>query len=193
MTLLGYYPTGDGHAVERVRLEGGALEVVVGLLQDHPWVEEARIIEEGPGYVEVDLILPVCGLDHAIRRSQALPEFPIPIRAGKEHLRLRADKGTVAQFLQGYSAVGQEARLKGIGKVDTTVGLTDRQREVLEAAVAAGYYHYPRRTSLTELARQQGISKSTLCELLMTIEGKVMRELASETTGDAPPIATGAP
>ncbi len=189
VTILGYYPLGDGTCLEHARLEGGPLEVVLGLLQEHPQVLALRTIDEGPGYLEVQLTVPLCGLDAAIRASGAVPVFPLPVRGGREQLLLRAEKGVVATFIEGYRSVHQQAHLKAISHNDGAAALTDRQREVLEAAVAWGYYDVPRRTSLSELARRQGVAKSTLCELLMTIEGKVMRELTPEVSAavTAPP------
>lgn len=53
--------------------------------------------------------------------------------------------------------------------------LTDRQRELLETAVEAGYYDSPRACSLTELAEQVGAAKSTVSETLHRAEGAVVR------------------
>ncbi len=52
--------------------------------------------------------------------------------------------------------------------------LTDRQREVLEAAFEAGYYDWPRETSGGELADRLGISQPTLSEHLTTAERKLL-------------------
>lgn len=54
--------------------------------------------------------------------------------------------------------------------------LTDRQREVVEAAVEAGYYDTPRRCSLTELAEQIDIAKSTCSNTLHRTEEAIIKE-----------------
>lgn len=56
--------------------------------------------------------------------------------------------------------------------------LTPRQREILLRAVHGGYYEYPRRITLTDLAREIGIAKSTLSESLIMIERTVMQSFA---------------
>jgi hypothetical protein len=52
--------------------------------------------------------------------------------------------------------------------------LTDRQREVLEAAFEAGYYDWPREISGEALADRLGISQPTLSEHLTTAERKLL-------------------
>lgn len=56
----------------------------------------------------------------------------------------------------------------------TTDRLSDRQREMLLAAVEAGYYETPRRASLTDVAAAMGIAKATGSDLLHRAEGKLV-------------------
>jgi hypothetical protein len=58
--------------------------------------------------------------------------------------------------------------------------LTQRQRELLTAAVEAGYYETPRACTLTQLADQLGMAKSTVSETLHRAEGRVIREFVDE-------------
>lgn len=58
-----------------------------------------------------------------------------------------------------------------------TASLTARQREVLSAAISHGYYDNPRSCSLTELADELGIAKSTCSGILQRLEARVMQNL----------------
>ncbi|WP_255197160.1 helix-turn-helix domain-containing protein [Halorarius litoreus] len=58
--------------------------------------------------------------------------------------------------------------------------LTDRQREILEAAVELGYYEVPRRATHDEIARVVGLSAGTVGEHLRKVEGKVLSTVVSE-------------
>jgi len=57
--------------------------------------------------------------------------------------------------------------------------LTEKERFVLTAAIGAGYYEYPRKTSATELAEKLNYSKSTLIEYLRKAENKVITTTCS--------------
>ncbi len=54
--------------------------------------------------------------------------------------------------------------------------LTTRQKEILDRAFILGYFNYPRKISLTDLAKELKISKSTLSENLRIAENKIISE-----------------
>ncbi|PSQ41257.1 hypothetical protein BRD14_06865 [Halobacteriales archaeon SW_5_68_122] len=55
--------------------------------------------------------------------------------------------------------------------------LTERQREILEAAVESGYYEEPRGATHEEIAREVGVSAGTVGEHLRKVEEKVLSSL----------------
>jgi predicted DNA binding protein len=57
-------------------------------------------------------------------------------------------------------------------------GLTDRQREILETAVAAGYYENPRAVTQAELGERLSLSPGTVGDHLRTIEAHVFSRAA---------------
>lgn len=66
--------------------------------------------------------------------------------------------------------------------------LTDRQREIVQAAVENGYYDTPRECSLTELAGTVGIAKSTCSSTLHRAEEAVVKEFVErQLTTDSTP------
>lgn len=56
--------------------------------------------------------------------------------------------------------------------------LTDRQREVLDAATDLGYYEVPRQANHTDIAERDNLDPSTVSEHLQKIEGRVFDSLA---------------
>jgi len=58
--------------------------------------------------------------------------------------------------------------------------LTDRQRDLVVAAVQQGYYDTPRGSSLTELSDHLGMAKSTVSETLHRAEETVVKEFVAE-------------
>ena len=55
--------------------------------------------------------------------------------------------------------------------------LTDRQREILQTALAAGYYDIPRRATQRDLATELGLSRGTVGEHLRRAEAKIIRSI----------------
>jgi len=58
------------------------------------------------------------------------------------------------------------------------VGLTDRQQEILEAAVAAGYHEIPKRMTCADVVDRLGIARATVGEHLQRIEVRVLSPMA---------------
>lgn len=61
--------------------------------------------------------------------------------------------------------------------------ITRRQAEVLEAALRLGYYDNPRRATLSDIARELGLSKSTVADILRRVEAKAVRLLYEMVVG----------
>lgn len=57
--------------------------------------------------------------------------------------------------------------------------LTDRQRDVLEAAVDVGYYAEPRQATLADVAAKVGIAQSTAGEHLRRVESRVFEAIVN--------------
>jgi DNA-binding CsgD family transcriptional regulator len=55
--------------------------------------------------------------------------------------------------------------------------LTDRQREVLEAAYEMGYFERPKQANATEIANELDIAQSTFTEHLMTAQQKLLDDV----------------
>lgn len=69
---------------------------------------------------------------------------------------------------------GIQSRIEDVAPLERKAALTGRQKEIMAAAVAHGYFEFPRRTSLTELSALMGVKPSTLSEILRSAERRIM-------------------
>lgn len=80
----------------------------------------------------------------------------------------------IRNVLAGFEAADIDVALEGLhdyhNQMNPLASLTERQREVLEAAYDNGYYEVPRATSTTEVAEGLGIDGSTVAEHLQRAE-----------------------
>lgn len=94
---------------------------------------------------------------------------------------IRQQSGEVTvRRLKRLDAAGGEVREKFV-TVDL-FQLTEKQRQAITAAVAAGYYSSPRETSLGELAERLEISKSALSQRLKAAESKLVNAAFSRAS-----------
>jgi len=67
-----------------------------------------------------------------------------------------------------------EAELIKLTKIDDRGALTERQDKITQVAFERGYFDYPKRISLRELARMFDVSPSTLSEILRKGQRKIV-------------------
>ena len=63
------------------------------------------------------------------------------------------------------------------GMRDSAWQLTDRQQEIVRAAITAGYYEIPRRATQRDLATELGLSRGTIGEHLRRAEAKIIQSV----------------
>jgi hypothetical protein len=103
--------------------------------------------------------LPGGGTGARDRWSLVIPRSPVALR-GLARLRARGPDAP--------------APILGMHRFVPERTLTPRQATALETAHRLGFYNFPRRTNLHEIARILGVSRSTAAELLRRAESKML-------------------
>jgi len=116
----------------------------------------------------------------AAAREVGIPiEDPVWVTDGRATLDIVDDRSRLTAF--GRRRLTAEGVTVGIeaSDADEEPILTDAQRDLVLAAVAAGYYDTPRECTLTDLAKARGLAKSTCSETLHRAEGRVLRRFVA--------------
>ena len=104
-------------------------------------------------------------------------EMPFTIEAGAANWEITASQRRLSELGTQFDQFGIPFTVNEIHQhVETTQLLTDRQLELVHTAIEHGYYDTPRQCSLTELASESDMAKSTCSETLHRAEGKVMKQ-----------------
>lgn len=115
--------------------------------------------------------------------SEFVVEMPIEVTAGGGH------RYTVVGGADAFDGVGTafpngiDVEIESVGDYRPDTGtlfasLTAREREVLAAAVEAGYYEFPREATHDDVAADLGISASAVGKHLRRIESKIFSMFA---------------
>ena len=67
-----------------------------------------------------------------------------------------------------------DVKLKKISNIDDTKMLTPKQEEIIRTAYLRGYYDFPKRVGVRELAEQFDISTATISEILRRGQKKII-------------------
>ncbi len=143
-------------------------EGIVEMIESHEAVDYVDIEEERPLILTVRHSCPLADVFAATTH----PSPPFTVSGGRVEWDLIKEDNGLRVLLKdrGLRITVRRSRRRGRG-------LTPRQREILLRAIDEGYYDFPRRITLSELAERMGISKSYLSETLTKIESKLLPEL----------------
>ena len=174
----------DGTGVALCRLRGDA-QALRGILSESAGIlafHASRIDETIHAFVHFEQTEGAAAL-LALRRSHELV-VRTPIRwlsDGRLEISAVGDDPTLQDALNELPDA-LRVELVEIGEYDPEPSrpeslLTDKQLEVLDAALAVGYYEEPRHGTQADVADVVGLAPATVGEHLRRIEGKVLRAL----------------
>lgn len=147
---------------------------------------------DGPEVVRFEVDTPRPSAHGAMADSGVVPPFPLHLEGGWLSGELVTSRGQLAAFRDELEAadIPYEVTLIESEREPSASLLTDRQREVVDAALAAGYYDVPRTCTLTDLASDLGVDKSVASRILRRAEGRVMQERfeSNQSTGNSPGV-----
>lgn len=183
--VLAAFP-GPRSGVALAEITAPDLEAVLGDMEDHPGVLTVDVLDAGErsALVRFETHQPVI-LD--VLQSAGLPmEPPVDIEDGVATLEVTGPRERLSTLVDGLVELGAPFEVMRVTQELESAGLlTDRQRELLEAAVDAGYYAVPRETTLTELAERLDVAQSTLSETLHRAESAIVVQFVA----DLPPAS----
>ncbi len=142
-------------------------------IRDHEAVHDVKVLvkSDSSAILKVSHDCPLAGA--FIRTSH--PTVPFRVKCGVAEWKATPDEEEdLARLVSELRARGLKAALRRSRARDH---LTPRQKLILMRAVEEGYYNYPRRITLSELAKKLGISKAYLSETLMKVESKLLGDL----------------
>jgi len=190
--VLSAVPSGDA-GFGLLEIESEAMPAVLDALEDRPGVSSVKLMQrsEATAIVQFETSEPLLLL--SIQESGAPIELPLTIRDGEAVIELTASRDRLSEFGRQLEMFGMSYTLNRVyDATDTPDLLTDQQRRLLVTAVEMGYYDTPRECTLTELAEEVGLAKSTTSVTLHRAEETVVKEFVAErldVTLDEPPQA----
>lgn len=111
-------------------------------------------------------------------------EMPFDIRSGEAVWEITAPQDRLSALGEQLSAFDISFSVEEVHqRIDQSQLLTDRQQRLIKAAVEHGYYDTPRTCSLTELADELGLAKSTVSETLHRAEAAIIKRFNERTAG----------
>ena len=173
----------DGTGVMLYALRGD-VDRAAELIAGHDDVIDFEVSGEGEGlaYVHFHPNERTRALLDIVQQNEIILETPVEcIENGGIRFTVLGDGGVIQRAI-GDIPPELTLSLDRMGDYHPDTGelfssLTERQQEILEAAVELGYYEVPRRTTHEAIADEVGLSAGTVGEHLRKVEGRVLSAL----------------
>lgn len=177
VNLVEQKPAGQRTLQSLVEIDPGEAdpEVIVTTLRSNRFIHSVEAIIPPKGRILATLQVDNCQACHVLAKSECLLTDATATEKSRLEWRLLAPRRAAVQDLvKSLRGRGIEVELRAIKSVRGSGNLTGRQERVISLAYQLGYFEFPRKISLSELARKLRVSKSALSETLRTGEEKVL-------------------
>ncbi len=177
----------DERGVGLLEITSREMRTVLTAIEEHAGVDDVELLQAGEGEALVQFETTQPFLLMAVRNSMVPLELPLKIAGGRAELELTAAQSRLSELTSQLEEFGMSYEVEYLRQSPTSSELlTARQRDLLARAVEQGYYDTPRECTLTELAEELDLAKSTLSERLHRIEGAILKEFAESPTETEP-------
>jgi predicted DNA binding protein len=171
-------PYGDsgGRGLIEINDKAGKVDDIIEEIRKHPDVCRVDISPLRDGGVMGSIITNKCVACRALTGSDCFLTTASTLDDGRVEWKLiTGAEGSLAELIETLKAYGCDVELKSTTHLGKNTMLTTRQEEIIRAAFEKGYYDFPKKITIKELAKIFDISPSTLNEILQRGERKVMR------------------
>ncbi|MWV39413.1 MULTISPECIES: helix-turn-helix domain-containing protein [Natrialba] len=173
--LLSGYRT-DDTALELGEVTAERPADVVEAIRSHPSIDDCDRLQSEDGRALTKYETSDTDLYEFVELSSLTIEFPVDVRNGWFEFDLTGTREELDRLQEVLDSASLSYELLSlVGSAESEGPLTDRQREVLEAAVREGYFDVPRECLLEELADDLGVDTSTASVVIRRGESRLVK------------------
>ena len=185
MKIVDRKPYGKHGVHDLVELDFGTADPqeLLGAIKANAFVARASLhsTDVGKGLVDVSTRCLAC---HALATSAC---FLVKARTRPDGVLewdlVAEDRPALSALVERLESAGCEVTLGRLRQAEDEEALTRRQEEILSQAFERGYFDYPKRTDIRELAAMFHVSISTISEVLRKGQTKVLASYFGDKRG----------
>lgn len=184
--LLSGVRTGDT-AIELGEVVADEPAPIGDAIEAHPSIETYTDLGAAAGRLLARYESTDVDLYEFVASTSLAPEYPLAVRDGWFEFDLTGTRADLDRLRETLEQSGLPFELRSVVEApDPASLLTDRQREVLEAALRAGYFEVPRESTLAEVADAVGADESTVSGVLRRGQARVLERFLTGPAGTTP-------
>lgn len=176
--------TDEEAGVGLVEITASDLPDIVADIQANESVTELEILQQYEETVLLQFETTMPLLLFPVQDSGVPLEMPFTIQNGQAEWEITAPQHRLSALGTQLDEFGISFTVNEVQQhIEPEKLLTDRQLRLVQAAVEQGYYDTPRECSLTELAAELELAKSTCSETLHRTEEKIVKQFLENLDG----------
>lgn len=174
------FPGGGVKDLVEMRVSEDKLEDAVEELRSSPQFKDVDVTQTSKDRALASIQTDSCAVCSVLAASECFLISASTRDGGIYWTLLASGKEPVRKLMSAMRGRGYDVWIIKMAEVKGREALTSRQEEIIRVAYEKGYFDYPKKISLRELARQFGISISTLSEVLRTGQKKIIKAHLTE-------------
>ncbi len=177
-------PYGKSGGRGLIEIKGEKTEEIVAEIKKHPDVCRIDVSHLKNGVLG-SVVTERCAACRALTGSDCFLTSASSLEdGGVEWKLITGAEGSLSDLIERLKENGCRVELKSAVHLSKKSLLTNRQEEIIRAAFEKGYYDYPKKSTINELAKMFDISPSTLGEIIQRGEKKIISEHFCRKTWD---------
>lgn len=168
-------PEGGGRSLFEIEANEAELEGLEEQINSHPDVQKVELTATGGGRARGSLVTKKCFACRTIMESDCFLRWAQTNEDGTvEWDVILASEGSLARLTERLQDMGCQVKVLRVSQVEDDAAMTRRQEEIVRKAFEMGYYDYPKRTTIRDMATALKVAPSTLTEILQRGERNII-------------------
>ena len=171
-----------GSVVEHLfelQVEPGLVEDLLAMVRNDKDVIEVDFMKSKGGHIYGAVSSKRCTVCRMVAQSKCFLSSLVIGTKGQPQWTVLGGNDSYKELVTGLEKNSIPYKLRLLKELHESELLTGRQEEILSIAFESGYFDFPKKTGLKELAARTGVKESTLAEILRRGQKKVLREYLS--------------
>jgi len=164
---------------ELVKINSVEWSAILEIIENHPSLIEIHKWDVQESEVLINVKAKNAFILRSLIESECILNYPIMVKNGQGTWELISARKKIDALLELFEETGISYSMLSINPYRlgaSQLTLTKHQEMVLEKALALGYYEIPRRITLSELATQLNMAKSSLSGILRRISRNLVKK-----------------
>jgi predicted DNA binding protein len=169
----------SGYAL--IRISSVAIDSFLSEMRRHDTVLDSEILHQASEVATVQFETDAPVLLATAQESRIPIEWPVVIQNGEATVKMTGSRAKISDFAERLNSSNVPFSIEYIREgVPGEELLSERQLSIVLSALDHGYYDTPRQCTLTELAEELEIAKSTCSDLLHRAEEVIIKEFMQD-------------